>query len=50
MLSSLEKILRKNMKDAGVDHKKFEIGGYERGTYGLGAVLRHHARVICFLV
>jgi hypothetical protein len=34
MLWSLEKLLRKNMKAAGIDHKKFEIGGYERGTYG----------------
>jgi hypothetical protein len=26
---------------AGVDHKKFEIGGYERGTYGkYGALFR----------
>ena len=33
-LYSLEKILRKNMKLANVDNKKFQIGGHERGTYG----------------
>ncbi len=33
-LANLEKILRKNMKLAGVDNKKFQIGGHERGTYG----------------
>ncbi len=34
ILGKLERILSKNMCNAGVNLRKFEIGGFERGTYG----------------
>lgn len=34
MVFKFEKILRTNIVNAGLDFRKFKIGGYDKGTYG----------------
>jgi hypothetical protein len=34
MVGKLESILRKQLGSSGLDYRKFQIGGYDRGTYG----------------
>lgn len=40
MVDKVEKLLRKQMKDIGIDWRRFKIGGHERGVYG-GMILEN---------
>lgn len=34
MMGKLDKLLKKRLEEAGIDYRKFRVGGHERGTYG----------------